>query len=341
MSSAASLTRAAGIAWAFIRLGRPQFLLGGFATYGLGAAIARAAGHPLDDRRYIAGQAVVTCFQLMTHYANDYFDMEADCANRTPTKWSGGSRVLPAQQWMGAAALNAAFCFLALGVASAGWVLAKSVGPMVPVLSVAIPVVAWAYSAPPVRLHSRGIGELAAAIVVAAFVPWFACAIQMGHPTTAELAPVLPLVLIQFAMLIVIGVPDRQADASVGKRTFVVRFGLRASAVLHNALLISAYLVLFVFDVLQIAIPTLTVLLLTAPLACMQIVRVASGQFRDGRRWESLAFGAVALVLLSTLAELVGYLNVDPATAAANATNAVNDSRIRALIAVREPTQTH
>ena len=38
----------------------------------------------------------MTAAQLMTHYANDYFDLEADRANRTPTRWSGGSRVLPA-----------------------------------------------------------------------------------------------------------------------------------------------------------------------------------------------------------------------------------------------------
>ena len=69
--------------------------LGGFVLYGLGAALAVAGGAPLDRWRYVLGQLVVTATQLMTHYANDYFDLEADRANRTPTRWSGGSRVLP------------------------------------------------------------------------------------------------------------------------------------------------------------------------------------------------------------------------------------------------------
>src|SRR5258706_8387598 len=78
----------------FIRLGRPLFLGGGLLLYALGAAIARFYGHTIDWHDYAIGQLVITAFQLMTNYANDYFDFEADRANLTPTRWSGGSRVL-------------------------------------------------------------------------------------------------------------------------------------------------------------------------------------------------------------------------------------------------------
>jgi 1,4-dihydroxy-2-naphthoate octaprenyltransferase len=77
---------------AFVKLGRPLFLGGGFVMYGLGAALAAFAGAHLDWTRYAWGQLAVTATQLMTHYANDYFDLAADRANRTPTRWSGGSR---------------------------------------------------------------------------------------------------------------------------------------------------------------------------------------------------------------------------------------------------------
>src|SRR6185503_17692327 len=79
---------------AFLRLGRPLFLGGGFLMFGLGAAIAAWHGHAIVPRRYALGQLAVTALQLMTHYANDYFDYDADRANLTPTRWSGGSRVL-------------------------------------------------------------------------------------------------------------------------------------------------------------------------------------------------------------------------------------------------------
>src|SRR5512132_3352925 len=100
---------------AFLRLGRLKFLGGGFVLYGLGAAIAAVTGHAIDTGRYALGQAAVTAFQLMTHYANDYFDYEADRANATPTQWSGGSRVLVGGELPRGVALGAA-----LGLATAG-----------------------------------------------------------------------------------------------------------------------------------------------------------------------------------------------------------------------------
>src|SRR6185369_7634819 len=81
---------------AFVRLGRPLFSVGGFALYGLGAAAAAwSTGQAIAWGRFALGQLAITAAQLMTHYCNDYFDLEADRANRTPTRWSGGSRVLP------------------------------------------------------------------------------------------------------------------------------------------------------------------------------------------------------------------------------------------------------
>lgn len=82
-----------------LRMGRPLFLIGGLLLYGLGVAMALAAGAPLDLPALLWGQAAVTTIQLMTHYCNDYFDLAADVANRTPTRWSGGSRVLP-EGWL-------------------------------------------------------------------------------------------------------------------------------------------------------------------------------------------------------------------------------------------------
>src|SRR5215207_916716 len=110
----ASLSSAWRLAAAFVRLGRPVFLGGGFLLFGLGAVVAWAHGHPFDGRLYLLGQAAVTTFQLMTHYANDYFDYEADCANATPTRWSGGSRVLPGGELPVVVALVAAVALAAI-----------------------------------------------------------------------------------------------------------------------------------------------------------------------------------------------------------------------------------
>src|SRR5262245_35111157 len=88
--AAAAASTAPGALWSFVRLGRPKFLVGGFVLYGLGAAVARQRGGgaaAIDVGAYLLGQGAITAFQLMTHYANDYFDLAADRANTTPTRF--------------------------------------------------------------------------------------------------------------------------------------------------------------------------------------------------------------------------------------------------------------
>lgn len=285
---------------AFVRLGRPLFLTGGFVNYGLGAAIARLAGHAIDLRRYVLGQAAVTAFQLMTHYANDYFDLDADRANATPTRWSGGSRVLPAGELPRSAALIAALVLAAIGV-----VLTAVIGERVAVL-VAAGALAWAYSAPPLRLCARGLGELDTAIVVTGLVPWLGFALQAADLRGAEIlvAAIAPLILLQLAMLLAIEFSDAAGDAATGKRTLVVRLGAPAAAKLYAACTAAAYLWLPI--AWRLGVPTAAVALasLGIPIGVWRIAR--AGDYRDGARYEQLAFFGVAQVIGVAAALLAG-----------------------------------
>ncbi len=91
--------------------------MGGFAAFGLGAAVACFDGYALDWRAYLLGQLIVTSFHLMVHFANDYFDRESDVLGvRTP--WSGGSGVLPEGALPAWVALAAARVCAAAGCAA-------------------------------------------------------------------------------------------------------------------------------------------------------------------------------------------------------------------------------
>src|SRR5688572_22864696 len=82
----------------FLRLGRLQFLVGGVVLHMLSVAVALFRGAPFDVSLFLWGQVAITSTQLAVHYSNDYFDLAADRANRTPTRWSGGSQILPQGQ---------------------------------------------------------------------------------------------------------------------------------------------------------------------------------------------------------------------------------------------------
>jgi len=294
---------------AFVKLGRPQFLVGGFVLYGLGASLAAAGGAPLDGWRYGWGQLCVTATQLMTHYANDYFDLAADRANRTPTRWSGGSRILAEGALAPTVALRAARLLLVVATATAV-VLARRAGPGALILAGAMVGLAWGYSAPPLRLCARGLGELTTAVVVTLLVPLFGYRLQAGEIAAVIVyAAALPCAL-QFAMLLAIEFPDAAGDAAVGKRTLVVRLGPRPAARLYAALTLAPFGALPLLARAGLPARVAMAPLVLAPVAIWQAARVARGAYGDRARWGSVAFWAVALLIAGAGAELAAAASI-------------------------------
>ena len=212
---------------AFVRLSRPLFLYGGFAGVALGAAVAASSGHRVEPWAYAWTQTLVTAFQLMVHYANDYFGRHGDRA-RERTAWSGGSGVLVEGALPPRVALIAALACAAAGVAATVH-FALSGNGTVAGAGVAIGLLSWAYSAPPLRLAGRGWGELDSALVVAVLVPLAAYAAFGGAVDRALARAVGAPFFAMLAMMLCVELPDAGSDLAAQKRTLVVRFGIAQS----------------------------------------------------------------------------------------------------------------
>jgi len=286
---------------AFVRLGRPLFLGGGFVLYALGAAIARAGGHAIDWHRYVLGQGAVTAFQLMVHYANDYFDLEADRANRTPTKWSGGSRVLPAGELPPKVALYAAVVLAAIGA-----VLAVVLGGHALATLALIFVLAWSYSAPPLRLCASGLGELDTALVVTVLVPYLGFSLQGGTDLGVLALTIVPPALLQMAMLVAIEFPDAAGDAATGKRTLVVRLGAPAAARLYVASTALAFAWPPLAHALGLPGVVSLAMVVPAPVALWRIARVR--EHAEPAAFERLTFFAVFLLVSTSACALLAWM---------------------------------
>jgi 1,4-dihydroxy-2-naphthoate octaprenyltransferase len=289
---------------AFVRLGRPLFVGGGFLMFALGAVIAAHHGHAIDVRRYVLGQLAVTAFQLMTHYANDYFDYDCDRANATPTRWSGGSRVLANAELPRDVALVAAIALAAIGTVT-GLVLSANAPVWTAPTLAAILVLAWEYSAPPLRLCASGLGELDTAIVVTGLVPWLGFYLQapdlIGVHTLV--VALVPLALLQVAMLLAIEFPDAASDAATGKRTVVVRLGATRAAQLYVALTVLAYAWLPVAVALGLPGRVALAMAIPCPVALWRAARIAD--HRDRAAFERLTFFAVFLLVATGLCAVV------------------------------------
>jgi 1,4-dihydroxy-2-naphthoate octaprenyltransferase len=257
---------------AFVRLARPVFLGGGFIGFALGAAVARYDGYPLSATAYALGQAQVTAFQLMVHFANDYFDRSGDrLAQRT--LFSGGS-VLTSGELAPRVALTAAFvCAIAGAVPVVYAALAGDVAAVV--AGVLMGALAWSYSAPPWRLSEHGLGELTTVAVVALLVPLAGYVAFAHHGAPHAWLATIPGACAMFAMMLCVEIPDAAADTASGKRNLVVRWGTTGAHAVAGGAAFTACAALFAIAVTGFgrgALPALVAAAVPASLAAALVM---------------------------------------------------------------------
>jgi len=206
------------------------------------AACWRTTGrlNPWHALLAIVGVALV---QAGANLANDYFDHLSgdDPANRLSTPFSGGSRVIQDGIVSARAVLVAALACLSAGAACGIILWLRTPGHTLLVIGLAGMAIAWFYTAPPLRLVHRGLGELALGIAFGPLPVLGAEYVQHGALTLAVGWLGVPAGLLVVAILEINEFPDVAADASVGKRTVVVRLGLRGAIALYEALVLGAY----------------------------------------------------------------------------------------------------
>lgn len=206
---------------------RPAFLsvtlLGGL----LGLATAAWSGTGIDLPR----AAVTLCLALLVHAGanviNDYYDALSgtDAVNVDRLyPFTGGSRLIQNHVLTPAAMRCFGYGLIAAVIPAGIWLAAVSGAGLLLIGLVGL-LVGWAYSAPPLKLQSRGLGELAIAaawllvVVGSDFV-------QRGAFAFAPLASGPAFGLLVANVLYINQFPDCKADAACGKHTVVVRLGV-------------------------------------------------------------------------------------------------------------------
>jgi 1,4-dihydroxy-2-naphthoate octaprenyltransferase len=290
-------------------MSRPLFLLGGFLLYGLGLAVAFHRGVTIDRDRAIGGLALVSMIQLSIHYSNEYFDSESDASNRDRTPFSGGSGAVGPQGLRRSVAGWATIIALASAtLIGVRLVSLRHMSGIPLILASGGFLVAFAYSSPPFRLVSSGLGELPASVVVAGVVPAFAFSLQTKTLDPMLLGAILPLVALHFSMLLTFELPDEPADRQSGKRTLVVRLGRRRSVgVIWAATLLAVVgLVVGLWLGVPRQVALTTAFALPLVFAHLQTTKRALGD--RPRSWTPTTGMALSLFALTAFLEAVGFM---------------------------------
>jgi 1,4-dihydroxy-2-naphthoate octaprenyltransferase len=232
-----------------IKLGRMRFLWLGFSLYLLGALLAVASGAVFSVERFAFGYLVLMTGHLSVHYSNDYFDYMVDSKTVAGTL-SGGSGILPKHpellpfaKWFG---LSLAILSVALG-------MAFTVVFTFPLTYLGFAIFAnlmsWYYTAPPVRLAYRGLGEIATMLAVGFLMPAIGDFSQFGVAfSPLFLVFLVPLLLYSLSFIVNVEMPDMEGDIAGGKRNFVARKGRATGFIVIGLLTILATVYLAVLS---------------------------------------------------------------------------------------------
>jgi 1,4-dihydroxy-2-naphthoate octaprenyltransferase len=274
---------------------RPAFLTITLAGCLLGFASSLSSGHGFGAAT--AGMSMLLA--LLAHAGinvlNDYYDHlnGTDAANTGRIfPYTGGSRFIQNGVLTPSQTLAFGLSLFALVVAGGLWLLAQS-GPGLFWIGLAGLVIGWAYSAPPLKLNGRGLGEVC---VAAGFLLIVAGAdfVQRGTYASLPWLAGLPYALLTTNILFINQFPDREADAQAGKRHWVVRLAPEQAARLY-ALIAMAAAVVLAASAATGALPALALLSLVGMLPSIVAARRLA---QDCRRPSALA-PAIRATLLS------------------------------------------
>jgi 1,4-dihydroxy-2-naphthoate octaprenyltransferase len=210
----------------YLAASRPAFLSVTLAACLVGLAAAHADGVAFDAWRAFATLLLALLAHAGGNVINDYHDAQsgADAANEARLfPFTGGSRFI--QNGVLSARQTAVYGYglLALVVPAGLWLASDAGAGLVAIGFVGL-VLGWAYSAPPLQLVSRGLGE----VVVAAcwlLVVVGADYVQRGAFAWTPAAAGVSFALLVADLLYINQFPDAAGDAAAGKRTLVVRLG--------------------------------------------------------------------------------------------------------------------
>ena len=253
--------------WLFLRATRLPFLTATLVPVLLGIAVA---GWNDGFNWWVALLTVIggACIHLGLNVANDVFDTTsgADAANVNPTQFSGGSRVVHYGLMSLRTITLLSAGFYAVGIAI-GVVLAATRGWDLLWLGVAGVLLSLFYTAPPLRLVHRGVGEVVVALGFGPIMTLGAYFVQAQEYDLEPLLASLPVGILIALVLYVNEVPDRPADEAAGKRTLPVRLSKEAIVNGYAAAVGLAFAMIVVFAVAGWIVRLALIAVLAAPLA--------------------------------------------------------------------------
>jgi len=276
---------------------RPAFLLATIAACLLGLASARLGGVILNDVYAIVAVALALLVHAAVNVLNDYFDALSgtDALNTARVyPFTGGSRFIQNGLFTPQQTAQFGYGLLFLAMLGGLWLVAEAGAGLLLIGGVGV-FLGWAYSAPPLSLNSRGLGELC---VLMGFLGLVIGAdfVQHGSFSWQPVFVGFSYALLVTNLLFINQFPDYKADDLAGKRHWVVRLSPATAARIYPILVLFAFAWSVVMVYLQ-KLPAITLLAALPLLLALRAARLLQHHYAEPAKLRP----AIQLTLLTML----------------------------------------
>jgi 1,4-dihydroxy-2-naphthoate octaprenyltransferase len=288
-----------------LKLARFRFLIPGLLIYSLGALLSIIDGAKADSVKFLFGYAIFGAAHLSVSFSNDYFDREADkIAVQTP--FSGGSGVLVRHPELSGLALGIAVSLIVISVLIAIlFDLVYSYGLVFLALVVFGSLLGWFYTAPPIKLAYRGLGEASTMVGTGLIMPAMGYFVMAGRVDANVVALSFPLMFYALFFILSVELPDVDADRLGGKKNLLTFKGWRAGMRLSVAATLAAtisFIALAVLGTLRPVDAWAFAILSLIPLAAALFgLAMTSGEHGLILRQVKLNFAVLFLILVAAV----------------------------------------
>jgi 1,4-dihydroxy-2-naphthoate octaprenyltransferase len=292
-------------------LSRAPFLIAVVAPYIVGTLLASRALGIFNGPVFLLGMAGALCVQLIAHFSGEVYDLQEDRLSVTLERnfFSGGSQVV-VENRIQPARVKTLIRIAFLAAVFLGLLLqfCFNTGKLTFLLGASGIACAYFYSRPPIRLVSRGWGEL----LIAYAFGWLAvnCGfyLQAGRLDLLATWVSLPVALSIVNMILMNEYPDYPADKLTLKQNMLVRIGKEKGAVVYAFLAISGS-ALFFWGLTK-GLPVLAVVFyLPVFFISMGLTyQMLKGAYQDRKKLERLCGLTIAVNLGISLSYILGLL---------------------------------
>lgn len=231
------------IARFFIKISRPLYLISNILVFALGVGIARYLGEPLDMGNYVLGQSWTLTLQLGGQFLAAYFLLPV--IPRQPdriiiSESDDDSNESIRKDFL----LWAAFAAFTATTSITLMLIRTNISISVLIVMGLISFGAIFYSLPPLQFSKTGYGELILALLMANLIPALAFLLQAEEIHRLVAVSTFPLTTLHLAMLLAFQLPEYLQDIKRRRETVLVRLGWQRGMILHNLLVLSAFVLI-------------------------------------------------------------------------------------------------